>query len=133
MAAMIFSTPDQVQTSATGCCIRFGPDGIYLHHNTTHYSVGVEEGALTYDTRGRLVVRHKSVGQLVTMGAFADETLTARGIALGCSGGASRTTIQVARKGVPLDLRKSTDYDQVAGEVSNAWLFWLHATPRDSQ
>ena len=130
---MFFPKASDVSTTATGCCIRFGPDGIYLHHNDAHYAVGVVEGALTLDTKDRLVIRHSSAGEIVTMGAFADESLVSRGIALGPSGGTGKTVIAVAKNGVALDLRKPSDYAQVSGEYCNAWIFWLHATPRDAQ
>lgn len=121
---------DDVGLSFSGGCIRFGeksksnPGGIYLHENNAHDSIGIRSFEL--DDKGRLLVRHSSPGPIVTMYATADESLVSRGIALGCSGGTGKTTIQVAQNGVPLDLRRDADYKRVSGQWCNAWLFWLH-------
>lgn len=113
-----------VETAASGGCIRFGHDGVYLHQNSSHDSVGIRD--LYIDTEGRLVVKHSAPGPVVTMSANADETLSARSITLGCSGGGGTTTITVSKLGKKLNLRDPDDYKLVAGTYSNAWLFWLH-------
>ena len=115
---------DIVPTVASGGIIRFGPDGIYIHENETHDSVGIR--SISIDEKGRIVVYHSAPGSIVTMSANADETLVTRGITLGCSGGGGRTVIVVARFGRALDLNKSDDYKLVSGSYCNAWLFWLH-------
>lgn len=121
---------DIVPTSVTGGCIRFGkksrdnPIGIYLHENDAHDSVGIRD--IDLDDRGRIVVKHSTGGPVVTMGAMADETLVARGISLGCSGGTGKTVIVVALHGEQLNLRIPAHYEKVEGTYSNAWLFWVH-------
>ena len=115
---------DIVSTVASGGCIRFGTDGIYLHENTGHDSVGIR--SVSIDDQGRVVVKHSAPGSIVTMSANADETLAGRGVTLGCSGGNGETIITVARLGKVLDLGNSDDYKLVSGAYSNAWLFWLH-------
>lgn len=121
----------------SGGCIRFGPKtetntiGIYVHHNAAHASVGIR--SLSLDSKGRLVVQQSGMGgPIVTMGAWADESLVERGISLGCSGGTGKTVISVARNGRGLDLRDRSDYALVEGPYCNAWLFWMHLVLGDS-
>lgn len=123
-------------TSASGACLRFYASGPELHTNSSHVNTAVTgfgpagDGVDIYDATGKLVVKHTAPGGAIsTMGALPDETLTARGISAGCSGGVGTTLIQFAQNGTALDLRVQADYDKVAGQYSNLWIFWLHYAP----
>lgn len=113
-----------VPAVATGGCIRFTNDGPWVHHNETHTSSGIR--SVSIDDQGRLEVKHASPGPIITMGADADETLVARGVAFGCSGGGGTTRIQAADKNGPLDLNDPDDYKRVSGTYANVWVRWLH-------
>lgn len=115
-----------VPATPTGGCVRFTKDGPQIHHNETHTSSGIR--SVSIDDRGRLEVKHAAPGPIITMNANADETLVARGIAFGCSGGGGTTIIVASGKDGQLDLNDPDDYKKVAGTYSNIWLYWLHAT-----
>lgn len=125
---VVYNEPTEVEITTIGCCVRFGTDGVYLHENETHAAVGIN--SIKIDSKGRLEVSHRSIGKIVTMGAFADETLVARHISLGCSGGGGTTIIVAAKDGRQLNLNRAEDYALISGDYANAWLLWVHARPK---
>lgn len=121
---------------ASGGCLRFYDSGVERHTNSTHVNNAITgfgeagDGVDIFDTSGRLIVKHKLYGPaIITVGAFPDETLSARGITAGISGGVGTSLVQLVQNGVPLDLREDADYAKVAGPYSNLWMFWLHHGP----
>ncbi|WP_114202855.1 hypothetical protein [Janibacter anophelis] len=120
---MILDSPTTTVTS--GCCIRLGTDGLYLHHNTAHAAVGVRRTFINSD--GKVEILHHAPGPVVTMWVNPDETLAARGVTLGPSGGVDRTVITLAHGGRALDLTRADHYGIVAGRWSNMWVGWVHA------
>ena len=123
-------------TSASGACLRFYAGGPELHTNSSHVNTAITgfgpdgDGVDRYDAQGRLVIKHVAPGSAIsTMGAMPDETLTARGISAGLSGGVGTTIVQFSQNGTPLDLRVAEDYAKIQGNYSNLWIFWLHYAP----
>lgn len=122
------SSPDNPLVQR-GCVIRFdtkdsaGRTKPRIHANTGHYCVGVN-GDPTVDDKGRLVIPTDAQGQdqaAVSMAINSDETLTAKGISCGGSGGIGKTVISCYdRAGKQVRADSSTMYDR----GSNLWLSW---------
>lgn len=111
-----------------GCVVRLDDDGIYLHTNASHVSVGVRSVSIDGPY---LYIDIPGNGPIVSMGAWCDETLTARGITAGPSGGTGTTKIRFHQEGYgPLDLSDPADYARAAGPLSNVWLGWMNVTKR---
>lgn len=119
-------------TTALGACIRLYPDGPALHVNDAHSACGVTGAHIGDD--GYLWITHAQSRPVVAIVPVPDETLTARGITAGASGGTNYSRVLLAEHGVALDLRDPADYAKVAGSFSNLWYFVLHdghePTPR---
>lgn len=109
-----------------GGVIRLDPvEGVYLHTNETHHSVGIESARI--DENGDLEIRRFSGGAVVSLSVTPDETLTRLGITLGVSGGGIVSKIHVYnRNGERLNLRQSSDYKQVAHAYSNIWALYIN-------
>lgn len=120
-----------MRTVTSGACIRLYADGPALHVNDTHAAVGVTGVQIT-DT-GDLEVLHVA-GRVVSINPQPDETLTARGITAGGSGGSGRSVVRLCvgtATGKPrrLNLTIPTEYALVAGDTSNLWFTVTHALP----
>ena len=110
-----------------GCVIRFdtqsrtGTTVPRIHSNSKHYCVGVTAEP-TVDDQGRLVVRTDGADQpVVSIAVSPDETLTAKGITCGGSGGSGRTVIACYdRNGKPV----RADSPTIHGKYANLWLTW---------
>ena len=77
----------QNQIKINGGVIRIDPTkGVYLHTNSSHHSVGIEQVYID-KIDGSLVVIRDTKDSIVTTSVTPDETLTKRGIAVGFSGG----------------------------------------------
>lgn len=124
-------TNEQVPTTdikISGGVIRIDPvQGVYLHTNNSHHSVGIESVGIDPDT-GYLHIQRYKGDAIVSVVATPDETLAAKGITFGPSGGGRNTYLKLYnRNGQLLDLRKQSDYDQVASSLSNVWIaFFSH-------
>lgn len=117
-----------------GCVIRLEPgsvnsDGTFdsggprVHANSAHIAVGVE--GVKVNSSGYLELELDG-GPITAILATPDETLTARGIWCGPSGEASITKLRFYKVGTgALDLTDQSDWDAVAGSLSNVWLAWL--------
>ena len=98
--------------------------GLYIHNNSGHTSVGVEQvridkatGYIRVDTPGSL-----NGVPLVT----GDETAAAQGLLFGGSGGNGYVNILCYKIGNgTMDLRVQATYDLVASSGLNLWLAWL--------
>lgn len=125
----VFAT-GEASLVTSGCTVRFGDAGPVVYTNAMHYVVGCE--AVSVDSQGRLVItKTDDLRPIVTMYASPDETLVARGISVGLSGGA-RTTIGVvydSRAGRVLNLNAAADYARISGEYANLWVGWVNADP----
>lgn len=110
-----------------GCVVRFDertPDQKTvprIHANPSHYCVGVTSLTVNPDN-GDLEVRSNTQGPIVSLAVSPDETLAARGISCGGSGGGGITRIRCFdRDGV----RLRADGPELFGTYSNLWLTWF--------
>lgn len=122
-------TNEQVPTTdikISGGVIRIDPvQGVYLHTNSSHHSVGIKSVGINPDN-GYLFIERYNGDAIVSVVATPDETLSAKGITFGPSGGGKITYLKLYnRNGQLLDLRKQSDYDQVASSVSNVWIAYF--------
>ncbi|WP_232819613.1 hypothetical protein [Exiguobacterium sp. TNDT2] len=106
----------------SGMALRFdAKNGPYIHANASHYPLGFK--SVTIDPkRGYLTIRRDRVDSVVSIIVDPDETLTARGITIGASGGGVVTNLFFYQNGRLLNLAKPSDYAIIAGPVSNAWI-----------
>lgn len=126
---------DNLVQEHRGCVVRFGLDGVYLHVNSAHNSVGVE--SVTVNSNGELeVLTDQQPGSpIVDVQATVDETLAQKGIyAAGPSGGSPITRFSMyiyLSNGVrkKLDLSDPDDYDMIKSEYANVWLHWTSLRP----
>ncbi|MFY7870099.1 MAG: hypothetical protein ACOVQN_11380 [Exiguobacterium sp.] len=88
--------------------------------NSSHYPLGFYSVAI--DPKGYLTVRRDRVDSVVSIIADPDETLVARGITIGASGGGVVTNLYFYQNGRLLNLANPADYALVAGPFSNAWI-----------
>lgn len=109
-----------------GCVIRFderdaaGNTVPRIHANSSHYCVGVT--GLEVQDDGDLVVYSNTVGPIVSLAVSPDETLAAKGLTCGGSGGGYSTTIRCYdRNGNKVAADSPTMY----GAYSNMWLTWF--------
>ncbi len=78
----------------SGGVIRLDPtEGVYLHTNETHHSVGIESVGIDNET-GYLSIRRYKGDAIVSVMASPDETLAGKGITFGPSGGGRTTLIK---------------------------------------
>lgn len=106
-----------------GGCVRFGDDGPYLHTNSAHSSVGLVPDTLAITSDGLLHVDLDTSLPVISTGAWPDETLTARGVTAGISGGVTALNVKFYLVGHgPLYLDLPAHYDKVKGSSSNVWL-----------
>lgn len=110
-----------------GCVVRFderddaGLTTPRIHANQAHYCVGVTSIAVNSDN-GDLEVRSNTVGPIVSLAVSPDETLTARGISCGGSGGGGITRIRCYDR---TGNRVRADSAELFGTYSNLWLTWF--------
>ena len=109
-----------------GGVIRFSGNRPELHVNASHHSVGILPNSVRVNGSGDLEFRLDQALPVVTLWANADETLVARGIQAGISGGGSLCVVRMHRADMPvgekLDLRTVGHYGRVKGSTSNIWV-----------
>lgn len=106
----------------SGMALRFDPvNGPYIHANASHYPLGFTSATIDQN-RGYLTIRRDRVDSVVSIIVDPDETLTARGITIGASGGGVVTNLFFYQNGRLLDLANPSDYAIIAGPFSNAWI-----------
>ena len=110
-----------------GCVVRFDErdaDEVTqprIHANQAHYCVGVTDITVNPEN-GDLEVRSDTQGPIVSLAVSPDETLAARGISCGGSGGGGITRIRCFdRDGAPV----RADGPEIYGTYSNLWLTWF--------
>lgn len=110
------------QLTFSGMALRFDPvNGPSIHANTAHYPLGFKEAYIDQN-RGYLTIRRDRVDSVVSIIVDPDETLTARGITIGASGGGVVTNLFFYQNGRLLNLADPVDYAIIAGPFSNAWM-----------
>jgi hypothetical protein len=129
--ALIFSVLSLIAVNAasaasptadvSGCVIRFHPAGPQIHVNRTHECPGVR--SVSVDENGMLVVRRSGAGSIQSVSVSPDETLSARGIVAGASGGVGITRVRFfdTTTGKPLP----ADSPKLHGPTANVWLTWV--------
>jgi hypothetical protein len=107
-----------------GGCIRLYDTGPEWHINTRHATVGFDTSTPpTITADGDLYVSLVETMTVVSAAANVDETLAAKGVWAGISGGVSGCTIRLRKDGIGrLDLNEHTHYSAVRGSLSNLWL-----------
>lgn len=120
--SFLSSQVPQSQIKQRGGVIRFDPDGIYLHANETHHSVGILNAYINH--KGDLEIVTESVAPVITASANPDETLAARGIYAGLSVGNQKTIVSFSQNGRRLNLNSPNDYEKISGSSSNVWVSW---------
>lgn len=117
------------QVEWSGCCVRFDSRWGFprLHVNSSHISVGVR--SVRVNESGDMEIKHDG-GPVVTMIASPDETLVAKNIQVGLSGGAGTTIARFydGNLGRVLDLSNGRDWLRIHHPWSNLWLAWLNVT-----
>lgn len=117
-----------------GCVIRFdqlSPSGRSVvprtHANVSHYNVGcpnvrVDDSDDGTGKVGDLIIYQSGTNRVVTAGVFVDETLAARDIYCGISGGGTSSRIRCFQDGkfVPV-----TDKAAFYSKTANLWLLWV--------
>ena len=94
--------------------------GPYIHANSSHYPLGFKSAVI--DPKGYLTIRRDRVDSVVSIIVDPDETLAARGITIGASGGGVVTNLYFYKNGRLLNLAKPADYALVSGPFANAWI-----------
>lgn len=109
-----------------GGVIRFTDSGPELHVNNSHQSVGIIPSSVCINASGDLEFRLDRSLPVVTLWANADETLVARNIQAGVSGGGTTCIVRFSRTDTPvgekLNLNRSGHYGRVKGPFSNVWV-----------
>lgn len=109
-----------------GGVIRFSGNKPELHINSTHQSVGILPDSVRINGNGDLEFRLDVSLPVVTLWANADETLVARNIQAGISGGGSLCVVRMSRTDMPvgekLNLKTTGHYGRVKGTYSNLWV-----------
>lgn len=118
--------PDHPGLVLRGGVIRFSGNKPTLHINSTHQSVGIIPDSVKINNNGDLEFRLDIGLPVVTLWANADETLVARKIQAGISGGGSLCIVRMSRSdmgiGEKLNLKTVGHYGRVKGPTSNLWV-----------
>lgn len=110
------------QLTFSGMALRFdAKKGPSILANSTHYPLGFKE-AFIDQKKGYLTIKRDRVDSVVSIIVDPDETLSARGITIGASGGGVITNLYFYQNGRLLNLAKPSDYALIAGPYSNAWI-----------
>lgn len=122
------------QVKVSGCVVRFSnEDGTpTIHANAAHMSAGVSSVQISEhgDLEAVQTVQDATSNPIIFAFAQPDETLVARGIIAGASGGTDSTRFRFydTTQGRTLDLRQAADRRRLQGRNSNVWLGWVHTT-----
>lgn len=105
----------------TGCIIRFSSATPQIHANAAHVNQGCV--SLSINQNGSLVVKHETVGPIVSLSVDSDETLTKKGIQCGGSGGIGTTVVACYDRDGD---RVRVDSTQIRHPYANLWLTWVN-------
>jgi len=129
-ANYVFGPASASETLVSGCVLRFDtPDGSpRIHANYSHHCTGVSD--VFINKNGDLEVTQTMAARNAVIFAFAqaDETLVARDIQVGASGGINRTVYRFydGKLGRKLNLRSASDRKRIQGNSSNLWVGWVN-------
>lgn len=105
----------------TGCVVRFYEAGPTVHVNSTHLCPRVT--SVDVDDAGFLVIHRSGSRPIQSVSASPDETLAARGIIAGTSGGGSTTRVRFFDTTTGKTVR--ADSPALQGPRANVWLTWV--------
>jgi len=112
-------------TTISGGVIRIDPiKKVYLHTNSTHHSRGIKNVGVDLKTGTVKIVRDNS-DAIISISADEDETLAARNIKVGISGGGETTLVFFYQNGRKLNMANKSDFNKVASTTSNFWIQWI--------
>jgi len=107
-----------------GCVIRLYSTGPVIYQNGSHACLGITDVGM--NTSGDVVIhRNPSTNIIVTCTAAIDESLAARQILAGCSGGGGTSTIKLYKTGIHVRANSTA----VASSASNLWMTWIEYLP----
>lgn len=124
----------------SGAVVRFTEAGPRWHINDAHHAVGLidtstepfinSDGFLEFNLLPAADGTHYPV---VSMALSPDETMAARGLMAGGSGGVSSVRVRISKPSIvevgawsPLNLNLPAHYDRVEGANSNLWITLVH-------
>jgi len=120
----------------SGGCIRFTENGPRWHINDNHETIGLidtsTEPFINDDGFLEFNLTETGVNQVVSMTMSPDETMAARGLMAGASGGVSSVRVRLSKPSMtagewsPLNLNLPVHYSRVEGENSNLWITLVH-------
>jgi hypothetical protein len=114
------------QVCVSGGAVRLTDDGPQWHENTRHNTVGFDttvEPEITDD--GDILIDLVDTLDVISITIEEDETLSAKGVWAGGSGGVGDVEISMRKTGasnIPLELDQASDYSMVRGDYSNLWV-----------
>jgi len=112
-------------TTISGGVIRIDPvKKVYIHTNSTHHSRGIQSVGIDTRTGAVKIVRDQS-DAVITISADEDESLAARNIKIGISGGGLTTLVFFYQNGRKLNMANKNDFNKVASTTSNFWIQWI--------
>lgn len=124
-AAYLYPASAGNPTVQSGCVIRFdertssGLTRPRVHANSAHYCVGVTDVYAEYPS-GDVVIKQQTVGPVVYISVSPDETLAARGITCGASGGVGVLRLRCYDRAGRVKAYSPKMY----GSTSNLWVGW---------
>lgn len=124
-AAYMYDRSVSNPTVQSGCVIRFdqrtagGQTRPRLYANASHFCVGVVKVYAEYPS-GALVIDQQATQPVINISVSPDETLVARGISCGASGGFNVTKVYCRDYSGPVKAYSSKMY----GSSSNLWIGW---------
>lgn len=118
-----FGISESTNTEIAGGVIRLDPvEGVYLHTNSSHHSIGIKQVYIDSSDGSLVIEKYPDASNaVVTTAVTPDETLAARGITVGLSGGGTISKVFFYKNGTKLLLHGPNGYDAVASATSNIW------------
>jgi hypothetical protein len=109
-----------------GCVIRLYSTGPVAYQNSAHACLGVTSVGM--NSSGDVVIhRGGSTNTIVSCTAAIDESMAAKQILAGCSGGGVTSTIKLYKADSGHHVWASSA--AVASPASNLWMTWIEYTP----
>lgn len=122
MSKYQYPSAEDIKIGMTGGVIRIDPnEGVYLHTNEAHHSVGIKH--VYVDSSGAITVERtpEAAGTVITTAVTPDETLAGKNIQVGLSGGAKISKVFFYQAGRKLNLKRQADFEYVASPLANIW------------
>ena len=118
---VVAPSADGSQIKVSSCVIRLYASGPQLYDNGGHACLGVT--SVHINSGGNLEINRLSNGPISFVSAATDESLAARGIIAGASGGLGTTMVILYDTDTGRRVRPNST--AVASAQSNLWLLWV--------